>query len=114
MSPDCFVTYVPDRSEGRSEAGSPVAWPATTMGDRNDFDGITAKNIYEAERVSRKHAPPRTTTKAGPGLGARRDRFDSPPQLFSEPVRGFGTSRGIPVIRGFRLLRCSRMEPDRP
>src|ERR1041385_4749315 len=94
--------------EGWSEARPPVAGLATTMGHRHDLDGITAKDVHETEGLSGEHVPPRSATQARPCLGARRDGVNGPLQLLPKAMGGFGTSRGIPVIRGFRLLRCSR------
>src|SRR6266508_1051979 len=101
------------RLEGRSEPRPPVAGPATTVGHGHDLDVLTAKDVHQAEGISRKNVSACAAAIAWPSSGARLDRGNGPPQFLSEPVRGLGTSRGIPVIRGFRLLRCSRMEPNR-
>jgi hypothetical protein len=65
--------------EGLSEARPPVAGSATAVGHRDDFNVITAKDVHQAEGVSRKYVPLRAAAISRPRSGARRDHVDGPP-----------------------------------
>jgi hypothetical protein len=76
--------------EGSSGARPPAAGSTAAVGHRDDLDGIAAKDVTEAEGVSRHYVSPRTTTKTRPRSRAgwpqpHRQPAEVPPESRPRP-----------------------------
>src|SRR6266850_6251488 len=85
---------------------------APAVGHGENLDTIAAQEVHPTEGVSREDVPSSPTAVVRPSARVCSNGFDGLSQLFAKAVRSGGVSCGVPVIRGFRLLRCGRMEPD--
>ena len=82
------------------------------MGHREDLDVITTKDVDQAQAVSRKCVAPRTACHRPARSGTYGDGINGPLKLLMKAIRRREISRGIAVVHGFDLLRCSRIKPD--
>ena len=82
------------------------------MCDRENLDFVAAERVDETEGESLEQVAAGSTAVSGPPLGSLRNRIDSMAQFYAETASRCRVSSGVPVIRGFHLLRCGRMEPD--
>jgi hypothetical protein len=79
----------------------------------HDFDFVTAYPVDKAERKEREHVPSSMSAMTRPRERVLSNGIDRVAQLFPKSVGRGEVSSSVPVIGRFRLLRGSRMEPDR-
>jgi hypothetical protein len=81
--------------------------------DSDDFDVLSAYPVNQTEGIERKDVTTGMAPMARPRSWAGSDDIDRMAEFFAKGMSGKLISGGIPVIGGFRLLRGSRVEPDR-
>jgi hypothetical protein len=98
--------------EGGSESRPPVARFSPTVGHGDDLDFVLAHSVHQGEGKSREDISTSAASMAWPCARIVGNGVDGVPELLAKTVRRGSVTSGVPVICGFRLLRCGRVEPD--
>jgi hypothetical protein len=83
------------------------------VSNSDDLDVFATQPVNQAEGIERKDVPTSMPPMTWPHERVAGDDIHGMSELFAKGMGGKDVSGGVPVIGGFRLLRGSRVEPDR-